>query len=81
MNIIWSAQARGDLRAIRNFIARDSEHYASCRLSVCSSASNKRRACHPKVTLFMNSSSPTCGKSTKAATESSTAFRMSSFKW
>lgn len=28
MNIAWSDQALGDLRAIRDFIARDSEHYA-----------------------------------------------------
>ena len=28
MNIIWSAQARKDLRAIKAFIARDSEYYA-----------------------------------------------------
>jgi addiction module RelE/StbE family toxin len=28
MNIAWSAQARRDLCAIRDFIARDSEHYA-----------------------------------------------------
>ena len=28
MNIIWSAQARGDLHAIQDFIARDSHHYA-----------------------------------------------------
>lgn len=32
MNITWSAQARGDLRAIRDFIARDSEHYASLQI-------------------------------------------------
>ena len=32
MNIIWSAQARGDLRAIRDFIARDSEHYARMQI-------------------------------------------------
>ena len=32
MNIIWSAQARGDLRAIRDFIARDSEHYARLQI-------------------------------------------------
>lgn len=28
MNIAWSDQARRDLCAIRDFIARDSEHYA-----------------------------------------------------
>ena len=28
MIIVWSAQARRDLHAIRDFIARDSEHYA-----------------------------------------------------
>jgi addiction module RelE/StbE family toxin len=28
MSITWSDQARRDLHAIRNFIARDSEHYA-----------------------------------------------------
>jgi len=28
MTIIWSEQARSDLCAIRDFIARDSEHYA-----------------------------------------------------
>lgn len=28
MKITWSTQARGDLRAIHEFIARDSEHYA-----------------------------------------------------
>jgi len=33
MNITWSAQARGDLRAIRDFIARDSEHYARLQAS------------------------------------------------
>jgi plasmid stabilization system protein ParE len=31
VNIIWSAQARKDLRAIKAFIARDSEHYAQMR--------------------------------------------------
>ena len=29
MNIIWSTEARKDLRAIRSFIARDSEFYAA----------------------------------------------------
>ncbi|TAE77531.1 MAG: type II toxin-antitoxin system RelE/ParE family toxin [Verrucomicrobia bacterium] len=29
MGIVWSSQARTDLRAIRDFIGRDSEHYAS----------------------------------------------------
>lgn len=28
MILVWSAQARRDLHAIRDFIARDSEHYA-----------------------------------------------------
>ena len=28
MTIVWSAQARRDLHAIRDFIGRDSEHYA-----------------------------------------------------
>jgi len=28
MNIFWSKQARSDLRAIRDFISRDSEYYA-----------------------------------------------------
>jgi toxin ParE1/3/4 len=28
MTLIWSEQARRDLCAIRDFIARDSEHYA-----------------------------------------------------
>lgn len=32
MKITWSAQARSDLRAIRNFIARDSEHYARLQI-------------------------------------------------
>jgi plasmid stabilization system protein ParE len=32
MSIIWSAQARGDLHAIRDFIARDSEHYAKLQI-------------------------------------------------
>jgi addiction module RelE/StbE family toxin len=32
MNIIWSDQARRDLCAIRDFIARDSEHYAVLQL-------------------------------------------------
>lgn len=32
MKITWSAQARGDLRAIRDFIARDSEHYARLQI-------------------------------------------------
>ena len=29
MKIIWSAEARKDLRAINRFIARDSEYYAA----------------------------------------------------
>ena len=29
MNLIWSTEARKDLRAIRSFIARDSEFYAA----------------------------------------------------
>jgi addiction module RelE/StbE family toxin len=32
MKITWSEQARRDLCAIRDFIARDSEHYASLQL-------------------------------------------------
>ena len=32
MKIVWSAQSRGDLRAIHDFIARDSEHYASLQI-------------------------------------------------
>ncbi|HEX7260827.1 MAG TPA: type II toxin-antitoxin system RelE/ParE family toxin [Luteolibacter sp.] len=32
MKITWSTQARRDLRAIRNFIARDSEHYAQLQI-------------------------------------------------
>ena len=32
MKISWSAQALGDLRAIRDFIARDSEHYAQLQI-------------------------------------------------
>lgn len=28
MNIEWSRQARSDLRAIRDYISRDSKHYA-----------------------------------------------------
>jgi len=81
MNIIWSAQARGDLRAIRNFIARDSEHYARLQIErllvrVEQTAGMPSKG-HP-VHEFIESD---LRKSTKAATESSTAFRMSSFKW
>ncbi len=32
MNILWSDQARRDLCAIREFIARDSEHYAKMQI-------------------------------------------------
>jgi len=32
MKITWSAQARRDLRAIREFIARDSKHYARLQI-------------------------------------------------
>ena len=32
MKIEWSRQARLDLRAIRDFIGRDSEHYASLQI-------------------------------------------------
>jgi addiction module RelE/StbE family toxin len=32
MSIAWSAQARRDLHAIRDFIARDSEHYARLQI-------------------------------------------------
>lgn len=32
MNITWSDQARRDLSAIRDFIARDSVHYAGLQL-------------------------------------------------
>ena len=32
MTIVWSAQARRDLHAFRDFIARDSEHYASLQV-------------------------------------------------
>ena len=32
MKISWSAQALCDLRAIRDFIARDSKHYASLQI-------------------------------------------------
>jgi toxin ParE1/3/4 len=33
MSIVWSRQARRDLRAIHDFIARDSEHYADLQIS------------------------------------------------
>lgn len=32
MSITWSAQARRDLQAIRDFIAHDSEHYAQLQI-------------------------------------------------
>ncbi|MES2438837.1 MAG: type II toxin-antitoxin system RelE/ParE family toxin [Verrucomicrobiota bacterium] len=32
MNIIWSAQAHRDLRAIHDFISRDSGHYARLQI-------------------------------------------------
>lgn len=32
MRIVWSSQSRTDLRAIRDFIGRDSEHYASLQI-------------------------------------------------
>jgi addiction module RelE/StbE family toxin len=32
MTIVWSTQARLDLHAIRDFIARDSEHYAQLQI-------------------------------------------------
>jgi addiction module RelE/StbE family toxin len=32
MTIIWSEQARSDLRAIRDFISHDSEHYARLQI-------------------------------------------------
>ena len=32
MSITWSAQARCDLQAIRDFIAHDSEHYARLQI-------------------------------------------------
>lgn len=32
MTVVWSAQARRDLGAIRDFIARDSEHYARLQI-------------------------------------------------
>jgi toxin ParE1/3/4 len=32
MNIEWSEQARSDLRAIHDFISRDSEHYARLQI-------------------------------------------------
>ncbi len=33
MNIIWSTQARFDLRVIHDFIARDSERYANVQIA------------------------------------------------
>jgi len=42
MKIIWSAQARKDLHAIRDFISRDSEYYA--RLQVERLISSVERA-------------------------------------
>jgi plasmid stabilization system protein ParE len=42
MNVTWSEQARRDLCAIRDFIARDSEHYA--RLQVVRLISRVERA-------------------------------------
>ena len=33
MNILWSDQARRDLQAIRDFIARDSEFYAQQQIT------------------------------------------------
>ena len=32
MKIVWSSQAQSDLRAIREFIARDSDYYASLQI-------------------------------------------------
>jgi plasmid stabilization system protein ParE len=32
MKILWSTQARRDLRAIHDFIGRDSEHYAKLQI-------------------------------------------------
>lgn len=32
MSITWSAQARRDLHSIRDYIARDSEHYAQLQI-------------------------------------------------
>lgn len=32
MKIVWSSQARTDLRAIHDFIGRDSEHYAGLQI-------------------------------------------------
>ncbi len=32
MKIVWSTQARRDLRAIRDFISRDSEHYGRLQI-------------------------------------------------
>ncbi len=32
MKIVWSDQSRDDLRAIRDFIGRDSEHYAQLQI-------------------------------------------------
>lgn len=32
MSITWSAQARCDLHSIRDYIARDSEHYAQLQI-------------------------------------------------
>ena len=81
MKITWSAQARCDLRAIRDFIARDSEHYARLQIErlivrVEHTADMPSKG-HP-VHEFIESG---LRESMKAATESSTAFRMSSFKW
>lgn len=33
MSIVWSRQARRDLRALHDFIARDSEHYANLQIN------------------------------------------------
>jgi addiction module RelE/StbE family toxin len=51
MNIIWSEQARRDLRAIYDFIGRDSPHYAVLQVErlVCrvEKASNMPSRGHP----------------------------------
>ncbi len=81
MKVTWSTLSGNDLRAIRDYIARDSDHYA--RLQVERIIQRIERAAsmpmsgHP----VMNSRIPTFGRCTKETIESSTKSNRPNCVW
>ncbi len=56
MRILWSPQSLRDLDAIREYIAKDSEHYAGLTIARIFSAVEQLigRVAHPMLTLSLS---------------------------